>query len=164
MGLFDRFKKQEPKDKKEAIKKPQVKVTPKARVQKPRVEKPKTEKPKIEKSKPTRFAEASARRVKKVVKKEFSQAYRILKRPIITEKTTNLGALNQYAFEIIGSANKQEIKKVIQDLFGVNVLKVNVISVPGKTRRLGRHEGWHAGYKKALITLAQGDSIEVVAR
>ena len=150
MGLFDRFKKpKKEEEKKKEIKKPQLKVAPEAKVQKPKVEKPKAEKPRL---------------TKKVAKKDFSQAWRIIKRPIVTEKSTDLGSLNKYAFEVFDSANKSEVKKAIQDLYGVQVINVNIIKVPGKKRRLGRHEGWRSGYKKALVTLAPGEKIEVTAR
>lgn len=98
---------------------------------------------------------------KKVTKKEFSEAHRILKKPVITEKSTNLNAWhNQYVFAVMPQVNKNEIKKAIQDLYGVKVERVNIINVPGKVRRLGRHEGFHSGYKKAIITLAKGEKIE----
>lgn len=154
MAILDIFKKEKKEEKKEAMKKPSVKVAPKIKAEKTKSEKPKIEKPKVKKPK----------LVKKVAKKEFSQAYRIIKRPIVTEKSTDLVSLNQYAFEVTDSANKPEVKKAIQDLYGVSVVRVNIVQVPGKTRRLGQHEGWHAGYKKALVTLAQGESIEIIAR
>jgi len=163
MSLLDRFRKPKEEMKKEVSKKPQVKVVPKEKIQKSKVEKPKTEKAKSEKTKIEKTKEEKPK-IKRVVKKEFSQAYRIIKRPIVTEKSTDLVSLNQYAFEVVNSANKPEVKKAVQDLYGVQVLRVNIIQVPGKTRRLGQHEGWHAGYKKALVTLAQGESIEVIAR
>jgi len=149
MGILDRFKKTKKEEKKE-IKKPQLKVAPKARKEiKPKVEKSKTEKPKA---------------AKKVVKKEFSQAWKILKNPLVTEKSTDLNALNQYIFKVASTANKAEIKKAIQDLYGVKVESVNIVKVPGKIRKLGRHEGWRPGYKKAIVFLAPEEKIEIIAR
>jgi large subunit ribosomal protein L23 len=145
MGLLDRFKKTKKEEKKKEIKKPRVSVVKKA---------PKTEKPKAEKPKST----------KKITKKEFSGAWQVLKMPIVTEKSTDLNALNQYIFKVANSANKAEIKKAIQDLYGVRVESVNIIKVPGKKRRLGRHEGWRAGYKKAIVFLAPEEKIEILAR
>jgi large subunit ribosomal protein L23 len=61
-------------------------------------------------------------------------------------------------------ANKNEIKKTVQDLYGVDVLKVNIIKVPGKKRRVGNHEGYKSGYKKAIVFLPKGQQIEVISR
>lgn len=146
MGIFDRFKKPQKQEKKEAIKKPPVRVEKK--IEKKIVE------PKIEKPKTTR----------KVIKKEYSDAYRILRSPMVTEKSTDLNELNQYVFKVWPRSNKNEIKNSVQDLYGVRVESVNIIKVPGKKRRLGRHTGWHSGYKKAIVKLAQGEKIEVIAR
>lgn len=100
-----------------------------------------------------------------VVKKEFTEAYRILKRPLVTEKSFNLGSnLNQYVFEVMPDATKNEVKKVIQDLYGVKVMRVNTINVPGKKRRVGGHEGFKSGFKKAIVFLAEGEKIEVISR
>ena len=100
----------------------------------------------------------------KVIKKEFSQiAYKVLKSPHLTEKATNLVTPNKYIFKVIPKANKIEIKKAIQDLYGVKVRDVNLINIPKKRRRLSRTEGWKAGYKKAVVTLAEGEKIEINA-
>jgi len=100
-----------------------------------------------------------------VVKKEFSEAYRILQQPLVTEKSVNLSSSqNQYVFAVKPEANKNEIKKVIQDLYGVKVLRVNIINVPGKKRRVGGHEGYKSGFKKAIVFLAEGEKIEVTSR
>jgi len=151
MSIFDRFKKPKEQEEKKDIKKPQFKVVkkPVVKEEKVKAEKPKTEKPKV---------------TKKVAKKEYSEAYRVIKRPIVTEKSNDLGFLNKYIFEVFDSANKPEVKKAVQDLYGVQVINVNIIKVRGKKRRLGRHEGWRSGYKKALVTLAQGEKIEIISR
>ena len=146
MGILDRFKKTKAKEEKKEIKKPRVSVAKKVIT---KTEKPKAEKPKS---------------IKKITKKEFSGAWRILKMPLVTEKSTDLNALNQYIFKVAKEANKAEIKKAIQDLYGVRVESVNIIKVPGKKRRLGRHEGWRAGYKKAIVFLAPEEKIEIMAR
>lgn len=101
----------------------------------------------------------------KVVKKEFTEAYRILRHPLVTEKSFNLSSnQNQYIFEVAPSATKNEIKKTIQDLYGVKVWRVNIINVSGKKRRVGKHEGWKSGLKKAIVFLAEGEKIEVISR
>lgn len=106
----------------------------------------------------------AAKPAKAVEKKQFSEAWRILKSPHITEKATNLAVQNKYIFKVMPRANKIEIKKAIQDLYGVKVRDVNLINISRKRRRLGKTEGWKAGYKKAVITLAEGEKIEIMPR
>ncbi len=102
---------------------------------------------------------------RKIVKKEFTEAYRLLRRPLVTEKSVNLSSLqNQYAFEVAPAATKNEIKKVIQDLYGVKVERVNILNTQGKVRRVGRHEGFKPGFKKAIVFLPEGEKIEVISR
>ena len=102
---------------------------------------------------------------KKIVKKEFSDAYKVLRRPIVTEKAFNVsGTLNQYIFEVSNESTKNEIKKAIQDLYGVRVNRVNIMNVSGKKRRVGQHEGFKPGYKKAIVFLPAEEKIEAVSR
>ncbi len=90
--------------------------------------------------------------------------YNIIIRPVLTEKMTGLkAASNQYAFQVDLRANKIEIKKAIEDRFDVEVLSVRTMIMPGKMRRLGRYEGKTAKWKKAIVTLKEGDEIEYVA-
>ncbi|MCL1950859.1 MAG: 50S ribosomal protein L23 [Turicibacter sp.] len=84
----------------------------------------------------------------------------IIKRPIITEKSYDLMNDNKYTFEVDKKANKIEIKKAIEVLFSVKVNKVNVINVRPKKRRVGRYEGFTPSMKKAIITLADGQTID----
>ncbi len=88
----------------------------------------------------------------------------ILKTPHITEKSTDLVGKNQYVFKVWPKANKIEIKKAIEDLYGVDVLDVKIIKVPPKRRRLGRISGWRKGYKKAIVKIKEGQKIEVLPR
>ena len=85
--------------------------------------------------------------------------YEVLRRPAITEKSTGLQALGKYAFEVAGEANKQQIKQAVEKAFKVEVLAVNVMTVPGKTRRIGRRQVLTQSWKKAIVTLKAGDSI-----
>lgn len=86
----------------------------------------------------------------------------IIIRPLITEKGTMIQEdVNQYFFEVRKDANKIEIKSAIEKIFEVKVLRVNTIRMPGKWKRLGRHVGRSTGYKKAIVTLKEGDSIEL---
>lgn len=91
-------------------------------------------------------------------------AWRVLKGPHTTEKATQLLKENQYVFKVFPRANKTEIKKAIEGLFGVDVLGVKIIKVPRKKRRLGRIEGWRKGYKKAIVKIKEGQKIEVLPR
>ena len=85
----------------------------------------------------------------------------IIKRPIITEKSTDLMAQNKYTFEVDMRATKPQIKAAVEEIFGVKVEKVNTARVKGKLRRMGRHEGYTSDWKKAVVTLKPGHSIEV---
>ena len=86
--------------------------------------------------------------------------YEVLRRPLITEKNTMLQAQGKYAFEIAREANKPQIKQAVEKAFKVKVLAVNVMTVPGKTRRVGRQQVLTQSWKKAIVTLKPGDKIE----
>lgn len=90
-----------------------------------------------------------------------SQAYRVLIKPLITEKATNLGAQNKYVFEASRQANKIEIAKAVKDIYGVEPIDIRIINVRGKSTRYGRTRGKRRDWKKAIIKLKQGDSIQV---
>lgn len=83
----------------------------------------------------------------------------LIRRPLITEKATRLLEQNQYTFEVALRATKPQIKAAIEDLFTVKVLSVNTCRPPRKKRRVGKFVGYKAQYKKAIVTLAEGDSI-----
>ena len=85
----------------------------------------------------------------------------IIKRPIITEKSTDLIAENKYTFEVDLRATKLQVKAAVEEIFDVKVQKVNTSRVKGKLRRMGRHEGYTSEWKKAVVTLQPGHSIEV---
>ena len=86
--------------------------------------------------------------------------YEVLRRPLITEKNAMLQAQGKYAFEIAREANKQQVKQAVEKAFKVEVLAVNVMTVPGKTRRVGRRQVLTQSRKKAIVTLKPGDKIE----
>ncbi|MGN0588533.1 MAG: 50S ribosomal protein L23 [Ruminiclostridium sp.] len=79
----------------------------------------------------------------------------IIVRPIITEKSMEGLAERKYTFEVAKNANKIEVKKAVEALFGVKVAKVNTISVKGKKKRMGRSEGYTSDWKKAVVTLTE---------
>ena len=86
--------------------------------------------------------------------------YEVLRRPLITEKSTDLQVQNKYAFEVADGANKPLVKQAVENAFRVKVTGVNVIRVPGKTRRVGRRQVLTPSWKKAIVTLRAGDKIE----
>lgn len=83
----------------------------------------------------------------------------IIRRPIVTEKATLLLENNQYVFEVAPKAAKPEIKAAIEKLFDVKVTGISTMNPPRKLRRMGRFAGYRAAYKRAVVTLAAGDSI-----
>lgn len=83
----------------------------------------------------------------------------LIRRPIVTEKATLLLENNQYTFEVAPKATKPEIKAAIEALFDVTVTGVSTANLPRKKRRVGRFEGFRPQYKRAVVTLAEGDSI-----
>lgn len=86
--------------------------------------------------------------------------FQIIRRPIITEKAMLLADYeNQYTFEVVMNANKPMIRDAVEEAFDVEVLKVNTMVVPGKPRRWGRRVSRTPAWKKAVVTLAPGDSI-----
>lgn len=86
--------------------------------------------------------------------------YEVLRRPVITEKSTQLAGTGKYAFEIAEGANKRMIKQAVETGFKVTVTGVNIISMKPKTRRVGRNIIKTAPWKKAVVTLKPGDKIE----
>jgi large subunit ribosomal protein L23 len=91
----------------------------------------------------------------------MDQLYKIIKRPLITEKSTIQKEMhNQLAFEVDRRANKIEIKKAVEKAFKVQVVDVRTVNYRGKPRRLGRHSGRRPHWKKAIVTLKAGQKIE----
>ena len=86
--------------------------------------------------------------------------YEVLRQPLITEKSTELQTQGKYAFEIAEGASKPMIKQAVESAFKVKVTGVNVVTMPGKTRRVGRRQIQTRTWKKAIVTLQAGDKIE----
>ncbi|MBQ0017691.1 MAG: 50S ribosomal protein L23 [Clostridiales bacterium] len=86
--------------------------------------------------------------------------YDVIIRPIITENSMDMAEEKKYAFKVAKDANKTEVRKAIEDIFGVDVAKVNIMNVSGKKKRMGRTIGTTASYKKAVVTLT-ADSKEI---
>jgi len=89
------------------------------------------------------------------------EARDIIIKPVVTEKSIGLMENNKYVFKVALSANKIEIKKAVEEIFKVKVGDVNTVRVKGKEKRMGRSVGRTSDYKKAIVQLAEGDSIEI---
>ncbi len=85
----------------------------------------------------------------------------ILIRPIITEKTTGMMQENKYTFRVPLTANKVEIRQAVESIFNVKVLNVNTVRVYGKAKRVGKYAGRTSDYKKAIVKIAEGNTIPV---
>ena len=83
----------------------------------------------------------------------------IIRRPLITEKATDLQAQDKYVFEVAKTANKVQVKVAVEKAFNVHVIDVNVITVPGKMKRRGRRHVATSPWKKAVVSLRAGDKI-----
>ena len=84
-----------------------------------------------------------------------------LVRPLVTEKTTSLGNDRTYAFEVVVSADKAQIRSAIESFYGVKVEAVRTAVVRGKNKRFGRHFGKRKNWKKAFVTLVEGQSLNL---
>ena len=91
----------------------------------------------------------------------MKNAFEIIKRPLITEKSTKLVENGKYTFEVMQGVNKVEVKKAIEEVFKVNVVKVNIINVRKKERRVGKYDGFRPAVRKAVVTLQQGQTLDV---
>lgn len=90
-------------------------------------------------------------------------SYDILKHPVITEKSTTLSANNQVVFKVSPKATKPLVKAAVEDIFNVKVNGVNIINVKGKNKRFRGFVGKRSDVKKAIVTLAEGNTIDVTA-
>ena len=93
---------------------------------------------------------------------DFSRnSTQIIKYPIITDKATQLLENNQYSFIVNRYSDKITIKAAIEDLFNVKVIKINTCRLPRKKKRVGKYSGWKPQYKKAIVSLSEGDIINL---
>lgn len=88
------------------------------------------------------------------------EARNLIKRPIITEKTTRLMEQNKYCFMVDPRANKTQIKTAVEEIFKVKVKSVNTLNLLGKIKKMGRYEGRRPSWKRAIVTLEKGSRIE----
>lgn len=91
----------------------------------------------------------------------YVEAYKILVKPLITEKAANLGSDSKYVFAVSNDANKIEIAKSINQVYGIKPVRINIINVKGKKVRTGRILGKRKDWKKAVVTLPKGKTIKV---
>ncbi|MFA6171067.1 MAG: 50S ribosomal protein L23 [Patescibacteria group bacterium] len=94
-------------------------------------------------------------------KRKLGQAYRVLVKPLVTEKASILGSGNKYLFSVARHTNKIEVAKAIFEVYGIKPIKVNMINNMGKKVRYGRISGERKSWKKAIVTLPEGKSINV---
>ena len=87
--------------------------------------------------------------------------YEVLRRPLITEKNTELQMQGKYAFEVAKEANKPQIKQAVEKAFDVTVTTVNVMNIHSEIRKVGRRQVSTRSWKKAIVTLQPGDKIEL---
>ncbi|HEX78773.1 MAG TPA: 50S ribosomal protein L23 [Dehalococcoidia bacterium] len=87
--------------------------------------------------------------------------YDVLRHPLVTEKNTDLQIQGKYVFEVADGANKMQVKQAVEMAFKVDVTAVNIMTVHGKKKRMGRREVQKPSWKKAIVTLKAGDKIEL---
>ena len=83
-------------------------------------------------------------------------AYDVIIKPVITEQSMDVAAEKKYTFKVATDANKTQVKLAVEEIFGVEVKKVNIMNYDGKVKRMGRNVGRTAAYKKAIVTLTEG--------
>ena len=155
MSIFDKFKKPANKEEKAAKREPKVKVVKEEAKAEPEI---KEQKIKEEKA-AIKLTKINKELKEKILsKKEF---HGVLIRPLITEKSTDLGALNKYVFAVDVDANKIQITQAILSRYGVKPASVNILNFSGKKVRMGRSFGTRKGWKKAIITLPEGQTIQI---
>jgi len=105
--------------------------------------------------------EAPAKPRKEVqLKQATGTAFRVLIRPQLSEKATMLAHSGRYVFRVHAEANKREVRKAVEKVYDVHVTSVNIITLHGKARRYGKQSGRTSNYKKAIVTLKEGERIE----
>lgn len=154
MGIFDKFKKTKPTAKAEK-KASEKKLT--AKEAKPAANVT-TLKAKAEGEGLTAKKETVGKKAKR---DDSVLVYKILVKPLITEKATTLVSLNKYAFQVAKTADKKDIKRAIKALYGFAPLDVNIINARGKRVTYGRIRGKKSNWKKAIVTMKAGDKLDI---
>ncbi|MDD4989915.1 MAG: 50S ribosomal protein L23 [Candidatus Pacebacteria bacterium] len=159
MSLFKRKKKEEEQDIKKEKKREEKLAKIREAKKKEKKEKPGKEKKAVEKK-----LEVIKPQSTKAKKDEVKTAPGVLSQPQITEKATLLQESNQYIFRVFLHSSKPEVRKSVEEVYGVNVEKIRIVNVRRKRKRLGRTTGWKQGYKKAIVSLRKGQTIEIMPR
>ena len=94
---------------------------------------------------------------------DLNKSYKIILKPIVTEKATKLSEFNKVVFEVASTTNKIDIKNAVEKLFSVKVKAVNIINIKGKVKRFKGVLGKRKDSKKAVITLEEGNTIDISA-
>ena len=94
---------------------------------------------------------------------DLNKSYKIILKPIVTEKATKLSEFNKVVFEVASKSNKSEIRGAVEKLFSVKVKSVNIINLKGKVKRFKGVLGKRKDIKKAIITLEEGNTIDISA-
>ncbi len=104
---------------------------------------------------------AQKQTAKPAVVNQATAAYKVLIRPLVTEKSTELAAQGKYVFEVSIRANKIAVAQAVKDVYGADVQQVNIMKTRGKVVAFGRNLGKRKDYKKAIVTLKKGQTIQV---
>ncbi len=86
----------------------------------------------------------------------------LIKNPIVSEKSTNGAVFGKYTFLVENKATSSEIKKIVEKLYKVHVIKTNVINARPKPKRFGQHIGLRPGFKKIIVTLKKGEKLDIL--
>jgi large subunit ribosomal protein L23 len=100
--------------------------------------------------------------MKKLSAKESSLAARFLSHPRVTEKSYTLNTLNQYVFVVNKTATKKIVKQAVEEAYGVNVKDVRIVRLPAKKRVTGKSVGSKSAIKKAIVSIAKGQTLEIL--
>ncbi len=92
-----------------------------------------------------------------------STAYKVLLKPLVTEKSAIAESKNKYSFVVSRNANKNQVREAVAEIYGVKAVKVNIINTDGRPMRFGRSMGRRSDYKKAIVTLPAGSTIDIHA-
>ena len=90
-------------------------------------------------------------------------AYDVIIKPVISERSMDLAQQKKYTFKVAKDANKTQVKLAVEEIFGVEVKKVNIMNIDGKVKRMGRNVGKTSSYKKAIVTLTDGAELNAGA-
>lgn len=148
-GLFDKIKKRAGFKEKADAKSAEVELKPAKEVDKPR------------KSVETHSSASVQKSEARTEKKIFNNAYRILIKPVVSEKASIAESFNAYSFVVAKDASKGQVKEAVQQIYGVKPEKVRIINMQGKVLRVRTGFGRRGDWKKAIVTLSKGQSIDI---